>query len=479
MTDEKSRFNFQVEVAPKNGRPTREIKIGDGETVVVERVDPGSFGSIQRVASRIARAFGVDAEARDAFALWLCNRVQDGAAEADAEAERIARESIERERFSPSATARAEAERMLASPALLGEIAEAVAAAGIVGEKPLVALAYLVTVSRLMDRPLYLILQGPPSSGKSAILERVASLLPPDAVLSATDATANALYYMGDKSALRHKLLFLGERKRQAAPESIDATKALRELVESGRLCKLVPIKQGETLETVRLELDGAPAIFETASHGMIPHEDVTRAILAWANETAEQTARVIQTLAQQKATGVGGLTDERLEAVRSVQWLLEPAPVVAPFLPEVASRFPTGKPEARRAFARFVGVLEASAILHQRQRDRRNGAIVADEDDGKLAWRLLAPWLANRLVDAPRPAVLAVWKVIRELGNANTPELVAACGLTRQTVGKAVEFLERCGAVEAIDRGKGRSKQVTVKMPDWEPERIELFPEL
>ncbi|MEJ5341581.1 MAG: hypothetical protein WHT09_08425 [Thermogutta sp.] len=394
--------------------------------------------------------------------------------EADRVAAAEAKANERTEQWEPPGRAKEEAARILERPDLLACVADAAEEAGVVGERPLVILAYLVATSRLLDRPLYLLLQGPPASGKSFIANKVAELLPRGIVWNISDATANSLYYLEDPTALHHKVLILGERRRQLSEEAIDATKALRELVETGWISKLVPIRTLEGLQTIRLELKGAPSIIETCAHGAIGEEDISRMILAWPDESEPQTRRVITAMAMRKATGGGGLAEEKRIVIQALQTLLEPFPVRIPFLPELAQKFPTGSVEARRVFPRWVGLIEASAVLHQRQRECQDGCLIAVEDDARLAWRLVAFWVKHRLMETPPPAVLKVWEEIRARGRVLQSELINAGVASRPSVRRAISYLEKQGVVEAVNTGK--TKEVIVKNPNWTPSDFDLF---
>src|SRR5262249_36584619 len=76
----------------------------------------------------------------------------------------------------------AQAEAMLTDPLLIMRVLDDVAALGVAGERETTGTVYLIGVSRLLDRPLAGIVQGPSSSGKSYLIEKTASLFPPEAV---------------------------------------------------------------------------------------------------------------------------------------------------------------------------------------------------------------------------------------------------------------------------------------------------------
>ena len=52
---------------------------------------------------------------------------------------------------------------------------------GVVGEDRAIKLLYLAATSRLLDRPVSLVIKGPSSAGKSYVVERTLSLFPNDA----------------------------------------------------------------------------------------------------------------------------------------------------------------------------------------------------------------------------------------------------------------------------------------------------------
>ena len=57
-----------------------------------------------------------------------------------------------------------------------------------------------------------------------------------------------------------------------------------------------------------------------------------------------------------------------------------------------------------RRDHARFLNLIEVSAFLHQFQRERRNGAVVASADDYKVAYELSREVLSETLSDVKKP---------------------------------------------------------------------------
>ncbi len=458
------------QIAPSNGSARRLVIAYRGEHEVFrDETNPNRAADRERFGEQLARQLGMPLKE---ILPRIHTELPAAADAADQQAEELAAQA--EPAWEPTAQAKAAAERLLARPDLLAHVARAAETLGVVNERKLVFLVYLAATSRLLPKPIYLLVKGEPSSGKSFITSAVARLFPPGVVLEASDLTPQALYYLRDEG-LQRRVLLLGERKRQIADESVDRTKALRELVENGRLSLLVTNPKARRAE--RIEVEGPAAVIETCSHEAVAHEDLTRAVQAWPNDSPEQTRLVVTELARRKAHGQPQLSQEEQEALWAVQHLLEPAEVVLPFLPAIAKRFPTSRLEARRAFPRLVALAEASALLHQRQRERdAQGRIVAIEDDLRLALRVSQQWLDVSVGGGVPPRAARVWAVVREReGTFTLADLPQKLG-GEKTLQRALADLEKAGALELAEEwSNGKAKVYQVIDPGWEPGTLDL----
>jgi hypothetical protein len=283
---------------------------------------------------------------------------------------------------------RREAERLLDDPNLPRRISEDVKRVGVVGEEKLALTLYLLGVSAQLAKPLSAILRGPTTSGKSFLLDRVSTLFPAEVALHATTLTANALYYF-EPGALRHRFVVGGERKRLEDDDTAEATRALREMIEAGRLTKAVPMKNGAGEIVTRLiEQEGPIAYVESTTAGRIFDEDANRCLLLQTDERQEQTQRILRSTAA-AAAGAAGLADvERVRLTHhAVQRMIPRNEILVPYAPAVAELFPTDRVDARRNFRHLVRLVEASALLHFRQRRRDPaGRVIATPADYALA---------------------------------------------------------------------------------------------
>ncbi|WP_038038049.1 hypothetical protein [Thermorudis peleae] len=101
---------------------------------------------------------------------------------------------------------------LLDDPRLLTRVTETVAALGWMpppGGEHLPALVYLVLTSRLLERPVNLLVEGPSGAGKTLLISTVAQLFPADAIVALTGMSERGLLYLGGN--LSHRMLLVTE----------------------------------------------------------------------------------------------------------------------------------------------------------------------------------------------------------------------------------------------------------------------------
>jgi hypothetical protein len=211
-------------------------------------------------------------------------------------------------------------------------------------------------------------------------------LFPPEVVLNATSLTTNALYYF-PPDTLRHRFVVAGERSRVDDDEHAEATRALREMIEGGRLSKGVPVKEGDRMVTRVIEQEGPIAYVETTTRSAIFDEDANRCLLLSTDESVEQTRRIIKATAT-AAAGRGCADAARVcEVHHAVQRMIPRVEVLVPFAGAVGEHYPARRLESRRDFRHLLQLVRASALLHFAQRERGpNREVVASSSDYEVA---------------------------------------------------------------------------------------------
>lgn len=400
---------------------------------------------------------------------------------ADAEAERLLAAS--------DPDVRAEAEVMLSDPLLMNTIAADFGSIGVAGERVLAMTVYLVGVSRLLEKPTSAIIQGGTSTGKTHVPLRVARLVPPEALVMATEITQNALYYF-PAGHLMHRFVVGGERPRRDDDDRAEATRALREMIESGELHKAVPVKTDDRMETAVIRQYGPIAFIESTTSARIFDEDANRCLLLGTDEGENQTAAVV--MAQARAA-MGHTTDPAPTIARhhAMQRMLRRVRVNVPFADRIAERMPKNSPEARRALPMIVGMIRTVALLHQRQRaggvpDHGDVIEAVVDPDYTVARALLVGPMGRALGGGLPGAVERFGHRLVERFNAGeaftTTDAIDNTVTSRGRVAEYLRALEAAGAVESLTEHRG-SKPATWRIigpiPDggarWLPAPEEL----
>ncbi|MCI0702275.1 MAG: toprim domain-containing protein [Planctomycetia bacterium] len=362
-----------------------------------------------------------------------------------------------------------EANAILNSPELIGRVCDDVAALGVAGERELVATVYLIGVSRLLPRPLAGIIRGSSSSGKSYTVEKVASLFPPEEIIHATQMTPQALFHMKPGS-LQHKWVVAGERSRLEDDERAEATRALREMLASGRLSKLMPLKIGNEIETQAIEQEGPIAFTETTTLTNIFEEDANRCLLLQTDETPAQTKRIICALAERQV-GESEDTNSIIRVHHTLQRRLPRFAVRVPWSDRLAAEFNCERVEVRRAFPQLLALVQASALLHYRQRGiGKDSAILADARDYHLARRLIVKPFAQSLGGGLTESALAFLKKLPPHDEFTSKGIAKQLKVSKSSAASWLSDLHDAGAVAITEQGRGRLAtkwKLTGKSPD------------
>jgi hypothetical protein len=257
----------------------------------------------------------------------------------------------------------------LADPKLLDRVVEDLGKLGWIGEDRTKQLLYLVGVSRLLQHPLWGVNKSTGGASPWQALACIAALTPPEAI-TAHHRVTDAALVQSDPAALRHRLLVVD----QAETIRPEAAVTLRILKERGGVAIGAAEARG-------------PVAVLAAAAGDVDHRCRDCFMTVMADESPEQTARILAEQRRSLGTAAPSKADLAAIAVRhhAAQRLLERLPVSIPFVERIA--FPANSIRHREEQRNFLGIISASALLHQRQRQRSSdGAIVATVADFEIA---------------------------------------------------------------------------------------------
>jgi DNA primase catalytic core len=438
------------------GRLRVTVKVTRGNLFHVDTLDLYASRSRSEFAKRVSKVFSAEAAAVEAALLALV-----------VEAEKKADCDVDEALAQPAAMSdseRAEAMALLRRVDLLDQVARDIDALGYVGEETNKRLLYLVAISRKLDDPLSAIVLSQSGAGKSGLTEVIEKLCPPEDVVLLTRLTPQSLYYV-EPGFLDRKLVIVEERYG-----SIEADYSIRVLQSRKKLIAAAPVKDPSTgnMKTRIFTVEARAAFIEATTAVSVNHENATRCFELTMDESAEQTRRIHERMSLLR-TEAGLRLRREADAISRRHWnaqrLLDTLPVVVPYADKLS--FPSAWLRTRRDYARFLNLIEVSAFLHQHQRERRGGAIVASTADYAVAYALAVEVLADTLSDLRKPLREALERVrglsLKGGGTVSRREIREALSMPDSTVRRWLADLvelEYLAQVEAGAKGAGKTSR-------------------
>jgi DNA primase len=447
------------------GRLRATVKAERGALFHVDTLDLYSSRSRAEFARRAGKALSVEASGIEADLLALVVKAEKATDEEPA---------AEAQPAAMSEAERAEALALLRRADLLDRVARDIDALGYVGEETNKRLLYLVAVSRKLSDPLSAVILSQSGAGKSGLTEVIERLTPPEDVVLLTRLTPQSLYYT-EPGFLDRKLVIVEERYG-----SQEADYSIRVLQSRKKLIAAAPVKDPQTgnMRTKVFTVEARAAFIEATTASSVNHENATRCFELSMDESPEQTKRIHERMSLLR-TEAGLSLRQEAEAIRRRHWnaqrLLEPLPVVIPFADKLT--FPSAWLRTRRDYARFLNLIEVSAFLHQHQRERKGGAVVAALADYAAAYALAGEVLAETLADVKRP-LREAYERIRGLcakggGSVSRREIREALSepdsTVRRWLGELVE-LEYLAVVGSENGKASQGKAVRYRPVEREP---------
>lgn len=346
---------------------------------------------------------------------------------------------------------------------LLDRVTETVAALGWMpppGGEHLPALVYLVLTSRLLERPVNLLVEGPSGAGKTLLVATVAQLFPADAIVALTGMSERGLLYLGGN--LSHRMLLVTE----AAGLHRDGIGAaiMRSVTWEGRVrYPTVEKDEGGRLVSRVIELAGPTGLVTTTTRG-VEEELATRLLAVSVPESPEATRVVLRAIG--RAANGSAPEQPDLGPWHALQRWLEREgvrSVTIPYAERLAELVPADLVRMRRDFPQLLTLIRAHALLHQRQRERdAQGRIIATLADYAAVHRLVAPLYgviaAGGVTDGVRAVVSAVAELCPEPEDTvSLTRLVQLLGRDKSRISRHVRRAIELGFLVNLEPVKGR----------------------
>jgi hypothetical protein len=282
-----------------------------------------------------------------------------------------------------------EVQKIAKSRDILNRFHRELKVSGVVGEERLIKLLFLAGHSRLLDRPISLIIKGPSSTGKSFVTEQALINPQPDgAVKFLTGMSEHALVYSDDD--YRHKIINIAE---QAGVNSEFLDYTIRTLLSENRIEYETVMKIDGRQQVVKKSKEGPTGLVLATTKANLYHDNETRAVSVWTTDTPEQTAAIMEATADEDREGMDfepwKAFGTWLEGQDNEVWL--------PYAKSLSKQIKAMHVRQRRDFKLLLNAIKTLAIMHQanREGDYRN-RIVATLQDYEMARELLNDLLSQ-----------------------------------------------------------------------------------
>jgi transposase-like protein len=381
-------------------------------------------------------------------------------------------EGIERERREQTAAAWEKCKEIAEAPHILDLFISRMAEMGAVGEDRAGKLIFLCIQSRLLDRIVSAVVKGPSSAGKSFTVERVLMFFPPSAFYSLSGMSERFLVY--DPEPLKHRIVVISEA---AALEEGLAVYLVRTLLSEGRLIYGTTDKDADgKLCGRRIEKEGPTGVLLTTTAVRLHAENETRLFSIPMDDTAAQTKRVLESLAD----GADASVD--VSAWHALQEWLQTGErrVVIPYAAALARQIPPAAVRLRRDFHALLSLIRAHALLHRATRKRdMEGRIVATLDDYAVVRELVADLMGEAVQATVSKTVReTVAAAVEALLEGDAGEVSVAALAKRLGIDKAAASRRyRAAGDYLVNNEEKRGRPARIVLGEALPEERELLP--
>lgn len=357
-------------------------------------------------------------------------------------------------------------------PNILARFADDLARSGVAGESRVAKLIYLVVTSRLLGKPVSLVVKGPSSGGKSYLVQRVLDHLPVSAYHALSAMSERVLAY--GEEPLSHRMLVIYEA---SGLQGDLATYLMRSLLSEGRVRYETVEKTSSGLRARLIEREGPTGLITTTTAVHLHTENETRLVSVQVTDTPEQTRSVLLALAEDQPE------EPQYAKWHALQEWLEGAErgVAIPYATTLAESIPPVAVRLRRDFGAVLGLIRAHAILHQASRERAaDGRVIATLDDYKVVRELIADLVAEGAEISVSHTLRQTVEVVRRLVAAGAPDVTAAAigrelKLDKSSALRRAKAAMAHGYLRNLETGKGRPLRLVIG--EKLPEETEVLP--
>lgn len=346
------------------------------------------------------------------------------------------------------------------SNSLLDDFTEAARSAGLVGEIRNAKILLLAIISRVIDRPVSVVVKGARSGGKNTLVEAVLKFFERDAYYELTAMSEKAIAYFSQP--LKNRTLVVTE----AAGIKKGGDLFLRSLLSEGRI-SYETVSGGKTR---KVELEGPTGLILTTTEVKLYEDDETRLISIDISETAPHTRKVLMAIGHAFAHPEKRRHRRPPDAwLALLKWIaIKPPRVKIPFAESISSLMSDADTRLYRDINALLGLVCAHALLHRgRRKTDRLGHLLATIDDYKAVRGLLHDIIARGIEAAVSPSVRRVVNAVEQLSNGATGvsgrDLVVHLGINKAGISRHVKAAIGLCYLRNLEEGKGKAARYVI----------------
>lgn len=352
---------------------------------------------------------------------------------------------------------------------------------GFVGSLKTPKLVYLVLTSRLLRRPVSLVLRGLSSAGKSYTVDCVVVFFPKSAYFNRSGMSERALVYSDE--SFEHRIICIAEAEALAGEGQ--GAYFLRTLISENRLIYETVEKDGDRFVARLIEKPGPTGVILTTTRLRLDPEVETRLLALTVPDDPALTREIMRSIARRADDSVDDEQDEEWLALQ--RWLEVGGErrVIDEdgFLLALAERIPVVAVRLRRDFALIRSLVFAHALLHQTTRPRdEHGRVGATLDDYEAVRDLIAEILAEGIGATVSAEVRETVAAVQSALEASPGESVVKraqvqteLGLDDRATNRRLSQATEAGHVENTNPGRGKVGLYKVGSPI--PDGVDVLP--
>jgi len=301
----------------------------------------------------------------------------------------------------------------------LTKLDEAMAQAGVIGERRVTRFAYLCIASAHFHQPSSGVLKGGAGGGKSTSMLTPASLFPEEMILVRTGFSPKSLVYL--QGGLKHRTIILHEAEslvRNDGDEKNDRAETARVLLSEHKLVYSTVEKDADTgkFAEVTYTQEGPCNLLTSTTRAHLDPELESRMISLHIDDNSDHANEVILNEGR-KAEGLTLKVQDMPAWHAFARWVrFGPQEVLVPYGSKIAKTMQNGETRTARDVKNLLAVVRASALVNRLHRKTtEEGALIATSEDYAVAHEVLAEYLDTKMGAIPKE-VLGTFEKLRDL---------------------------------------------------------------